>query len=134
MCHLVGRGGHLQLRVRTQLLSYCTNKSLKISRSGFWSHFWFDLVKTVLYSSIDEVNNDIELTYQEDTCIFCFKQNEERLITVTSKGCSTLKTYCRKRKCSSLLKLIEECENNTSKKVKVSSSLVFVIFNDLFRY
>ena len=30
------------------------------------------------------------------------------------------KTYCRKRKCSSLLKLIEKCENNTSKKVKVS--------------
>ena len=58
--------------------------------------------------------------YQEDTCIICFIQNEERLIIVTSKGCSTLKTYCRKRKCSSLLKLIEKCENNTSKKVKVS--------------
>ena len=46
----------------------------------------------VLYSSIGEVNNDIELTYQEDTCIIYFKQNEERLIIVTSKGCSTLKT------------------------------------------
>ena len=88
----------------------------------------------VLYSSIGEVNNDIELTYQEDTCIIYFKQNEERLIIVTSKGCSTLKTYCCKRKCSSLLKLIEDCENNTSKKVQVSSSQVFVIFNDLCSY
>ena len=52
--------------------------------------------------------------------MICFKQNEERLIIVTPKGCSTLKTYCRKLKYSSLLKLIEKCENNTSKKVKVS--------------
>ena len=40
--------------------------------------------------------------YQEDTCIICFKQNEERLITVTPKVCSTLKTYCREQKCSSV--------------------------------
>ena len=45
----------------------------------------------VLYSSTDEVNDDIELKYQEDT-FFCFKQHEEQLITVTTKDCSTLKT------------------------------------------
>ena len=69
--------------------------------------------------------------YQENTCIICFKQNEERLITVTSNGCSTLKTYCHKRKCSSLLKLIEECKSNKGHKLKVGSSLLFFIFNNL---
>ena len=52
----------------------------------------------LLHSSTDEVNDDIELKYQEDTFIFCFKQHEEQLITVTSKDCSTLKTYFHKRK------------------------------------
>lgn len=67
--------------------------------------------------------------YQEDTCVLCSKKAEEKLITVTSKGSNILKTYCRKRKATSLLKLIEECENSAEKKIKVSTieELLFIV-------
>lgn len=67
--------------------------------------------------------------YQEDTCVLCSKKTEEKLITVTSKGSNILKTYRRKRKATSLLKLIEECENSAEKKIKVSTieELLFIV-------
>lgn len=67
--------------------------------------------------------------YQEDTCVLCSKKTAEKLITVTSKGSNILKTYRRKRKATSLLKLIEECENSAEKKIKVSTieELLFIV-------
>lgn len=67
--------------------------------------------------------------YQEDTSVLCSKKTEEKLITVTSKGSNILKTYRRKRKATSLLKLIEECENSAEKKIKVSTieELLFIV-------
>ena len=70
-----------------------------------------------------------QLRIKKILVFFVPKKTEEKLITVTSRGSNTLKTYCRKRKVTSLLKLIEECENTAEKKIKVSTieELLFIV-------
>ena len=71
----------------------------------------------------------LQLRIKKILVFFIPKKTEEKLITVTPKGSNTLKTNCRKRRATSLLKLNEECENSAEKKIKVSTieELIFIV-------
>ena len=76
-------------------IAACSNLALKLLHQitlgflGGMEEVSYNYISVRLTQWQEQILKDFkisELTYQEDACIICLKQNEEWLITVTSKG------------------------------------------------